>query len=236
MHGFSPIIVLILVFAVQVQATETIEISAGRGRNWNAIKLVNEANVAIDAGDLSKAYQAADAAIRMDPSLWPAIYTRARVLVAQSRFRDAIRDCNEVLKQDSTFALAALLRAEANSGLGNNVAALKEINHVISIQPRDQFYAMAYRERAFLYATSQDSNLRNGKEALKDAMTACKMRSWQDSTALDALACAYAENGDFGSALRYEQQAISMGSNTSYALRKFRKHLALFQQHQPVRE
>ena len=236
MRRFSPVAILLFVSALVSQATEPIDIGAGRGRNWSAIKLVNEANAAIDRGDLNKAYNDANAAVRIDPSLWPAFYTRARVFVVQRKFREAIRDCDEVLKQDSTFVPAALLRAEANSGLGNNAAALKEINHVISIQPRERFYAMAYRERALLYVTCQDPALRNGKQALQDALTACRMRLWKDSIALAALACAYAENADFDSAIRYAAQAISMESDGSYAARKFRKHLTLFQQHRPVRE
>lgn len=236
MRKFSPVIAVLFVSALVSQATEPIEISAGRGRNWNAIKLVNDANAQIERGDLRAARQSVEAAIRADPSLWPAFYIRARILVIEHNYGEAIRDCNEVLQHDSTFVPAALLRAEANSDLGNYNASLKEINHVISIRPRERFLAMAYRERALFYATSSDATLRNGRQALQDALVACRMRFWKDSINITALACAYAELGDFDSAIRYEQQAINMEPGPSTAARKFHKYLVLFQQHRPVRE
>ena len=234
MHRFLPVAVLLLV-SIDLVRGEAIEIGAGRGRNWNAIKLTNDANAQINRGDLKAADQSIDAAIRADPSLWPALYTRARLLVAEGKYAEALRDCEVVLQKDSTFAPAALLRAEANMKLGNYHVALKEVNHVISIRPRQQFLAMAYNGRAWIYAACPDPALRNGRQAIQDAALACKLRFCKNSNTIDTLACAYAEMGDFDSAIRYERQAIAMGSESTYALRGFNEHLALFQQHRPAR-
>ncbi|HYR23856.1 MAG TPA: tetratricopeptide repeat protein [Chthoniobacterales bacterium] len=151
------------------------------------------------------------------------------------RYNEGIRDCNEVLHQQSTFIPAALLRAEGNAHLGNYTEALKEFNHIIAIRPRLKYFAMAYWTRAFFYATCPDNTIRNGQKAKDDALMACKMRFWKDPMALDALACSYAELGDFDSAIRYVQKAITLEPAISPFGRRFQRHLALFQQHKPVR-
>jgi len=66
-------------------------------------------------------------------------------------------------------------------------------------------------------------------------MMGCKMTFWKDATAIDVLACAYAELSDFGSAIRYIREAIATESNSALATKRMQKHLALFEKHQPYR-
>jgi len=70
---------------------------------------------------------------------------------------------------------------------------------------------------------------------VQDAKIACKLTSWNDESAIDTLAVAYAEVGDFDSAVRYAQQALAIKGVTPTGSKKIQRHLESFQQHKPIR-
>ena len=233
-----PLAVAILfsvIAAIDTQGSVPIEVVYGVGRNKTAMKLWQDAETQLKNGDVANAHRNVEAALRSDPTLYPALYTRAKVFMRQHKYELAIQDCTAALKQDSTFVEAALLRAEANAQLGRYAASLKEIEHCISIRPRIDALARAFDERAWLRATCPDPSFRNGQQAIKDATTACKLMEWKDEDSIDTLAAAYAEAGDFDSAARYEQQALGAKGITAEDTKIFQYHLELFKHRQPVR-
>ena len=236
MSSRSLIFFIAVVTVVSAARAEVpIHVQAGAGRNRAAIKLLKEAEDQLETGNLEQAKSRIDAALRSDPKLWPALYTRAKVFLLQDKCELAIRDCNEALRQSRTFIEAALLRASANACLGRYSEALKEIDHCITIRPRSDAYARALKNRAWLQATCPDPAFRNGEQAIKDAMNACKLLHWQDENAIDILAAAYAEVGDFDSAVQYAQQALAISGISPRDHKRTQRHLALFKQHKPVR-
>jgi len=52
---------------------------------------------------------------------------------------------------------------------------------------------------------------------------------------IDTLAVAYAEVGDFNSAVQYVSQALTVKGISPNSTKLFQKHLALFQQQKPIR-
>jgi hypothetical protein len=66
-------------------------------------------------------------------------------------------------------------------------------------------------------------------------MNACKFMRWQNEISTEVLAMAYAEIGDFDSAVRYAEKALATkGISPAYS-RKVQRHLALFRQRKPLR-
>jgi tetratricopeptide (TPR) repeat protein len=228
-------VLAIMTLASMARAGVPIEIRYGVGRNRVAMKLWQDAEDKLKKGNVEQAKKSVDAALASDPTLWPAYYTRAGTFLALGKCQLAINDCNEALRQYAGFIEAELLRASAQGCLGNYGEALKDINHCIAIHPRSDALARAYNDRAWLRATCPNQTFRDGRQAIKDAMSACKLLGWQDEDAIDTLAAAYAEAGDFDSAVRYAQQALGVKGITPLRSRSIQRHLALFQQHKPLR-
>jgi tetratricopeptide (TPR) repeat protein len=230
-------IVLLLIISLQMpsRASEPITVVYGRGRAWLMDLTITGQNQ-LEKGDLEAAQRSLDTVIKTDPTFYPAYYVRARVFLNRRKFQEAVQDCNEALRKDSTFAEAALLRAQANYRLGRYSESLKEIDHVISIRPRRDALARAYSDRAWLRLTCRDQSYRNGKQALKDATAACKLIDWKDEDMIDTLATAYAEVGDFDSAVRYEEKALAIRGVKASDSKRLQAHLDSFQQHRPLHD
>jgi tetratricopeptide (TPR) repeat protein len=233
---FAKACILLAVFAVtHAQGSLPVVIEYGPGTNVVARKFWEDAEAELKTGDVENARRNVDAALRSDPKFWPALYTRAKVFLRQGKPELAIQDCSEALRQYPPFFEAALLRASANAALGRYAESLKEIEHVIAIRPRTTGLARALIDRAWIRSVCPDPSFRNGKQAIKDATAACKIMSWNDEDMIDTLAAAYAEAGDFDSAVRYEEQALAIKGITAQDSKRLQNHLALFKQHQPVR-
>ena len=138
------------------------------------------------------------------------------------------------MRKDSTFVEATLLRAKANYYLGRYAESLKEIDHVINIRPRRDAFARAYRDRAWLRLNGSDQSHRNGQQAVKDATSVCKLIDWKDEDMIDILATAYAEVGDFDSAVRYEEQALAIKGVKPDDSKRLQVYLDSFKQPLPL--
>jgi tetratricopeptide (TPR) repeat protein len=200
-----------------------------------AMKLVTDAQDQLKNGNLAGAKRNVDAALQVDPTMWPALYVRAQILASQGKSDLAIQDCNEALRQYRGCVEAALLRAKINSHLGKYAEASKEFNYLISLHPRSVTLARALSDRAWFLATCPEASFRNGQQAVKDAKAACSIMVWKDEHMIDTLAAAYAETGDFGSAMRYAQQALAVKDISAENSKRIQRHLELFKQNKPIR-
>jgi tetratricopeptide (TPR) repeat protein len=196
-----------------------------------AMNLCSDASHQLQNGDVAGAKRNVDAALRIDPKLWPALYLRAEIYRKEGNYDLAIQDCNEALRQYPGCVEASLLRASVKAHLGQYADALKEYNYLISLHPRPVTLARALSERAWFQATCPNASFRNGQHAVKDAKVACSIMQWKDESMIDTLAAAYAETGDFDSAAKYAAQALAMKGISTQDEKAFRMHLALFQQH-----
>jgi len=200
-----------------------------------AMKLVTDAQDLLKKRDLAGAKRNCDAVLQRDPTFWPALYVRAQIYSGQGKYDLALKDCNEALRQDRSVVEAALLRANINTSLGKHAEALKEFDYLISLHPRYSTLARALSDRAWFRATCPNVSFRNGQQAVKDAKAACSIMIWKDEHMIDTLAVAYAETGDFNSAIQYAAQALAVKGISPDSTKLFQQHLALFQQRKPIR-
>jgi tetratricopeptide (TPR) repeat protein len=195
-------------------------------------------------GDMAGARAHFDEAIRIDPKTWSAYYNRATIFCNQKDWEPALRDVNEAMRINPKFLRTAILRSQINYQLGRYSETLAELNHLIStIRMTDETSTNAYNGRAWLRATCPNAAFRDGRLAVSDATVACKISRWRDSNSIDTLAAAYAEIGDYDSALRYEQQAMAVaklkparGATSPMSMKLVEDHVALFKQQRPIRD
>jgi len=200
-----------------------------------AMKLVTDAQDKLQKNDAAGAKRNVDAVLQRDPTFWPALYVRAQIYSHQGKYDLALKDCNEALHQDRSVVEAALLRANINARLGKHAEALKEYDYLVSLHPRNVTLARVMSDRAWFRATCPNASFRNGQQAVKDAKAACSIMTWKDEQIIDTLAAAYAETGDFNSAIQYVSQALAMKGISPDNTKLFQQHLALFQQRKAIR-
>ncbi len=211
-----PLLIAVIASVVAVRGSVPIVVETGVGRR-TAMNRVADAGEELKKGNIAAATRNLDAALHADPELWPAFYMRAEIFASQGKYELAIQDCNEALRLYRGFVEAALLRAKINVRLGKYAEALKEFNYLISLHPRSVTLARALGDRAWFEATCPNSSFRNGQQAVKDAKAACSIMAWKDENMIDTLTAAYAETGDFDSAVRY---AASFGCKRDLSPRR----------------
>ena len=109
-------------------------------------------------------------------------------------------------------------------------------NQCAELDEEDTALAVYLNARAWRHATYPVAELRNGPKAIENATKACKLTNWQIPGFVDTLAAAYAEVGDFASAIEWQRKAIDLLTEGSPIRFDFETHLKLYESGQPARE
>lgn len=226
-----------IVLPLSISATNMV---SGLGSENPAVEThIDRGVIKVAAGDYAAARGHFDQAIQLDPKSWRAYYDRAVLSFLQSKWNPALSDVNKAMSLHRKYLQVAILRAEINGHLGRYDSALTELDHLVrAIRLSEDTAQDVYNLRAWIRATSHDRAFRNGGLAVADAIRACNLSRWKSYLCLDTLAAAYAENGDFESAVRSEQKAIDAlstskekGTNLAGFQKLFGQRLATFAQH-----
>jgi tetratricopeptide (TPR) repeat protein len=211
---YALIVILVLVgSSVHVHCLGNVFNNATTGR------LMDQGNQYLKKRFYEKARQYYDAAVAQEPTAWGPYMNRAIVFIHQQKWKLALQDLNSVIRIKPGHLIAALMRGAVNTQLGNYGSALADYERLVSITASSltMTSAWALNARAWLRATCPDASFRNGKQALADAKAACASVACRNSGCIDTLAAAYAEVGDFDSAIRYQQQAIKRAQEEASA-------------------
>jgi len=114
----------------------------------------------------------------------------------------------------------------------------KEYRHAVSSFEKsieaDPEYAPPRITLAWLLATSEVKELRDGKRAVELALKACELTEWKSPECLDVLAAAYARAGDFGQAVKWQEKALEgMKPSDTGGKRRARERLKLYRSGRP---
>ena len=123
---------------------------------------------------------------------------------------------------------------------------MQEYSELIRIDPDEP---VAHQALARILSTAYENQVRNGKQATDLATRACELTHWVDPDALDTLAAAVAETGDFPAAVRWQTLAVKLvrqrfpsalqKTAVSLAGRRgvgFEDRLAFYKSKKPLRE
>jgi tetratricopeptide (TPR) repeat protein len=186
--------------------------------------------------------------IARDFELSMSYHVRGDALLHLGRYEAARRDFERSIdrmrtepKRDRELAKVHYLRGDALFRLGKYAAARDDFDRSIELMRTGIDQAKKGKEapgpfnsRAWLLATCPDERLRDGRQAVADALRACELSDWKNAEYLDTLAAAYAESGDFNSAVRRVKEAIELDAGEESAVRK--RQLELYREHKPYRD
>jgi tetratricopeptide (TPR) repeat protein len=172
-------------------------------------------------------------AIRLDASLAEGYFNRGNAYKAKREFGLAIGDYNEAVRLDPTWANAYFNLANAYRANKEYDKAVSKYREVIRLDRED---ADAFSNLAWLLATCPDKKVRDGRQAVEYAMTACELTSWEASYFLATLAVACAENGQFEQAIKWQKRALESSEYEKDEGKSAAQRLALFQDGKPYHE
>jgi tetratricopeptide (TPR) repeat protein len=184
-------------------------------------------------GSLDKAMADYNEAIRRAPKNLRIYCGRASAFEDTGQLDKASADYDQVARLNPRDANDYRFRGNANFTKGDYKAAAFDFEKAVQLSPRDYD---ALHSLAWFQATCPEDSLRNGKEALEKSLRACELSRWQSADVVDTLAAAYAEQGDFDDAVKYETQAVNMKGVYALKRKRMQERLDLYRQHKPYRK
>ena len=198
----------------------------------DAMAFSNRATARVIKGDLEDAIKDCTEATRLDskdPELYLVLGTAWQL---KGDLDAAIKAWTEAIRLGSKDAEVYSRRGALCQVKGDVEGALKDFNEATKIDPVN---IEAYNNLAWLQATWQDQRYRDGKSAVANAKHACEITEWKEVRCLDTLAAAYAEAGDFPTAIESQQKAIALSPNES-GKQAMQSRLKLYEAGKPYRD
>jgi tetratricopeptide (TPR) repeat protein len=190
----------------------------------------NRATLYIQAGDLRAALEQYSQSIQLDGNLVAAQVGRGRVCHQLGRLEEALVHFTVAVKLEQDDAQIVCSRADLLADMGQYRNAMVDYASAIELNPE---FAHAYRNGAWLLATCPDSELRDARNALIGAQRALEFGYGQRHVALDTLAAAQANAGQFDEAIVSLQQALEIAPRS--ARQAYEARMQLYEQQQPFR-
>ncbi len=174
--------------------------------------------------NVQKALADANKAIQLAPENSALYNSRGVIYREQKDYQKAIKDYSEAIRLAPRFAAAYANRGFAWKQLQKYHVALADYKKAIEISPNS---AETLNDVAWLLATCPDKQLRDGKQATEHARKSCKLSQFSDFNALDTLAAACAQSGEFDEAIEWSQKALELAPEDQRP--SIRKRLQLYQ-------
>ena len=146
----------------------------------------------------------------------------------------AIDVFSEVLQaelEEAQKGVACRGRADAYLNIGEHRKAIADYEVALQLFADDSGILNNF---AWVLATSPEDELRDGKRALEMGLKACELTEYKQSHILSTLAAAYAETGDFDSALKWSQKSVDSADED--IKEQLKQELESYHQKKPWRE
>jgi tetratricopeptide (TPR) repeat protein len=168
----------------------------------------NRAEIHFEQGDYESAATGYSAAIRLKPEDTEARLRRGHAYFQRQQFEDALADYQEVTDAEKEQnPLSLLHRGHAHRRLGHWQKAAEDYRRAITL---DERFGAAYQAAAWLMATCPDQRFRNEALAIRAAQKAVELDGQDNYLALDALAAAHANEGEFIQAREAIEKALAL--------------------------
>lgn len=211
---------------------EALEDAATLARQWpSSFHYTVLANRLESAGRYDDAFLYFGQALAMRPNDFWARHARTALWMKLDRWNDALNDANTSVAYHPRHASGLTQRARIWRHLEQFANAAADYEYALQINPQNPDIS---NNLAWLRATCPDAAVRNGPEALLLAKNACVLAKTSQSSCLETLAAAYAENGKFADALKTLQQARDLRPQQAVARRD--RMQSSFEKNEPYRD
>ena len=209
--------------AIQIKSDDALAL----GNLGVAMALTGTGN-AVDGLTLAKE------AVRLAPGSATALNNFAFVLLRAGQPEEAISYSREALRLRPEWAAAEVNLGSALLAQGKSAEALSHFREALRLEPDS---SVALNNLAWVLATCRDDRYRDGIEALTLAERALQRTHPANSTTLDTLAAALAENQRFPEAVQRAAQAreLALARKEAELARRIGERLELYKQHLPYR-
>lgn len=201
--------------------------------------------------------------LEIDPERTSAYQMRGRAFADADRHDEALADFDRVLQRDPSLIAAYYDRARSWEAKGNAIKAMANYAAAIAASPsartyneraKFHYFRKEYAEAradhesalrltpedaptanhlAWILATAPHDEVRDGAKAVELATRACEATEYQEAYCVDTLGTAYAEAGDFESAVRYGEKAVELVDEE--ARQEYRDRVELYRAGKPFR-
>jgi len=185
-------------------------------------------------GNADESITEAHVALNFDPSNADTYATLGMALMTKGRLDEAIASLSKAIE-----ILPNHIHAQYNLGLalaekGETVDAIAHYEKAVEAQP-DFFEALA--NLAWIYASSSDTNIRNGPKAVELAEKASRLTGDTSPVVLRTLAAAYATNNSFDKAVETSRRALQSAQEqrNSQLAESIRREMSLYKVGLPYR-
>ena len=190
----------------------------------------NRATLFVQANDMPSALEDFQRAAKLDSGLAKAHVGIARIKHAQGNLDEALLYFEAAVEADPTNAEILCSRGDLLADMGHYSRALADYARTVEVDPR---FAHAYRNGSWLLATCPDKHFRDAKNALLGAKQALEFGYGERHVALDTLAAAQANAGQFGEAIITLKDALDIAPD--HAKGAYNQRLQLYEQRTPFR-
>jgi len=175
----------------------------GRGDAYTDLGKPGEA-----LADYEKARGELEKLHKLSPKDTASLLQLAVLYAAEKKPAKSIETYTALLAVDPSEWHALRGRGDMYLNVGKQAEAIADYEKALKLEPKDH---SILNNLAWVLATSPDAKLRNGRRAVELATLACKVTEYKLAFILSTLAAAYAETGDFATAMKWSAKAVEVG-------------------------
>lgn len=162
---------------------------------------------------LNEAISDYDAAVRLDPQNPDALLSRAKALFDQGLDDLVLADVEAAIRLSTDDPAAYWLRGKVREEAYDYRSALADYQQAVRLDAED---SISLNCLAWLLAAAPDAQLRDGRRAVQAALRACEIEKAEEWDAVDTLAAAFAEAGNFSKAVFSQKEALRLAPSEEH--------------------